>query len=194
MKNEIQNLTENEYTELLNTAKAQINAARNAIAVQVNSTANSTYWNIGKLLHEKKIEGGYGGKVINRLSVDLMQSFPDMGLSPRNLWNMKLFYERYIDSDKKLLQAVAVLQWGHNLLLINKKLSDEETFYYATESVLKNWNRDLLLDVELALQDVNKPIAVSDYELLVPKKELQTLVLNEMKLAEIPNDNAEKNK
>ena len=194
MKNEIQNLTENEYTELLNTAKAQINAARNAIAVHVNSTANSTYWNIGKLLHEKKIEGGYGGKVINRLSVDLKQSFPDMGLSPRNLWNMKLFYERYIDSDKKLLQAVAVLQWGHNLLLINKKLSDEETFYYATESVLKNWNRDLLLDVELALQDVNKPIAVSDYELLVPKKELQTLVLNEMKLAEIYNDNAEKNK
>ena len=59
---------------------------------------------------------------------------------------MKLFYERYIDSDKKLLQDVAVLQWGHNLLLINKKLSDEETFYYATESVLKNWNRDLLLN------------------------------------------------
>ena len=194
MKNEIQNLTENEYIELLNTAKAQINAARNAIAVHVNSTANSTYWNIGKLLHEKKIEGGYGGNVINRLSVDLKQSFPDMGLSPRNLWNMKLFYERYIDSDKKLLQAVAVLQWGHNLLLLNKKLSDEETFYYATESVLKNWNRDLLLNVELALQDVNKPIAVSDYELLIPKKELQTLVLNEMKLAEIPNDNAEKNK
>ena len=71
MKNEIQNLTENEYTELLNTAKAQINAARNAIAVKVNSTANSTYWNLGKLLHEKKIEGGYGGNVINRLSVDL---------------------------------------------------------------------------------------------------------------------------
>ena len=69
MKNEIQNLTENEYIELLNTAKTQINAARNV---------------------------------------------------SRNLWNMKLFYERYIDSDKKLLQAVAVLQWGHNLLLINK--------------------------------------------------------------------------
>ena len=138
MKNEIQNLTENEYTELLNTAKAQINAARNAIAVQVNSTANSTYWNLGKLLHEKKIEGGYGGNVINRLSVDLKQSFPDMGLSPRNLWNMKLFYERYIDSDKKLLQAVAVLQWWHNLLLINKKLSNEETFYYATEFVLNS--------------------------------------------------------
>lgn len=69
-----------------------------------------------------------------------------MGLSPRNLWNMKLFYERYKDSDEKLLHAVAVLQWGHNLLLINKKLSDAETLFYATESVQKNWNRDLLLN------------------------------------------------
>jgi len=69
-----------------------------------------------------------------------------MGLSPRNLWNMKLFYERYENASQKLLQAVAVLQWGHNLLLINKKLSDEETFYYATECISKKWNRDLLLN------------------------------------------------
>ena len=35
-------------------------------------------------------------------------------------------------------------------------------------------------NVEIALQDINKPIAVADYELIVPKKELQTLVLEEM--------------
>lgn len=347
MNKEIQNLTENEYEEILNTAITQIQASRNAIAVQINTTANSTYWNLGKLLHDKKIEGGYGSNIINRLSIDLKSSFPDMGLSPRNLWNMKLFYERYVNSDKKLLQAVALLQWGHNLLIINKKLTDEETYYYARESVSQNWNRDLLLnaikmdsfslnkdkfrdnnfsktlpavqasqaneilkdsynlgflgltepvaelelekrliekikifmlelgkgfayignqfrieyngkeyfvdllfsnrklnclvaidlkigefkseyvgkmnmylslldklekeetenqsigiilcaekdhlDVELALQDINKPIAVSDYELLVPKNELQTLILNEMKQVQITdNDEAEK--
>ena len=49
-------------------------------------------------------------------------------------------------NNEKLLQAVAVLQWGHNLLLINKKLSDDEVYFYATESVSKNWNRDLLLN------------------------------------------------
>lgn len=311
MNIEMKNLSENEYADILSTAINQIQASRNAIAAQINTAANSTYWNLGKLLHDKKIEGGYGSNIINRLSIDLKSSFPDMGLSPRNLWNMKLFYERYANSDKKLLQAVAVLQWGHNLLMINKKLSDEEAYYYATESVLKNWNRNLLLnaikmdsfslnknafrdnnfsktlpvlqasqaneilkdrynlgflgltepvaelyfvdllfsnrklnclvaidlkigefkseyvgkmnmylslldkiekeenenqsigiilcaekdhlDVELALQDINKPIAVSDYELLVPKKELQTLVLNEMKQAQITdNDEAEK--
>ena len=311
MNIEMKNLSENEYADILSTAINQIQASRNAIAAQINTAANSTYWNLGKLLHDRKIEGGYGSNIINRLSIDLKSSFPDMGLSPRNLWNMKLFYERYANSDKKLLQAVAVLQWGHNLLMINKRLSDEEAYYYATESVLKNWNRNLLLnaikmdsfslnknafrdnnfsktlpalqasqaneilkdrynlgflgltepvaelyfvdllfsnrklnclvaidlkigefkseyvgkmnmylslldkiekeenenqsigiilcaekdhlDVELALQDINKPIAVSDYELLVPKKELQTLVLNEMKQAQITdNDEAEK--
>ena len=311
MNIEMKNLSENEYADILSTAINQIQASRNAIAAQINTAANSTYWNLGKLLHDRKIEGGYGSNIINRLSIDLKSSFPDMGLSPRNLWNMKLFYERYANSDKKLLQAVAVLQWGHNLLMINKKLSDEEAYYYATESVLKNWNRNLLLnaikmdsfslnknafrdnnfsktlpalqasqaneilkdrynlgflgltepvaelyfldllfsnrklnclvaidlkigefkseyvgkmnmylslldkiekeenenqsigiilcaekdhlDVELALQDINKPIAVSDYELLVPKKELQTLILNEMKQVQIAdNDEAEK--
>ena len=309
MNIEMKNLSENEYADILSTAINQIQASRNAIAAQINTAANSTYWNLGKLLHDRKIEGGYGSNIINRLSIDLKSSFPDMGLSPRNLWNMKLFYERYANSDKKLLQAVAVLQWGHNLLMINKKLSDEEAYYYATESVLKNWNRNLLLnaikmdsfslnknafrdnnfsktlpalqasqaneilkdrynlgflgltepvaelyfvdllfsnrklnclvaidlkigefkseyvgkmnmylslldkiekeenenqsigiilcaekdhlDVELALQDINKPIAVSDYELLVPKKELQTLILNEMKQAQIADDNKE---
>lgn len=340
MKNENQLLTlsENEYKDLLNTAITQINTTRNTLAVQVNTAVTSTYWNLGKLLHDKKIENGYGTKIVERLSVDLKTEFPDMGLSPRNLWNMKLFYDRYKDSDQKLLRAVAVLQWGHNLLLINKKLSDDESYFYAKEAVNNHWNRNLLLnaikmdsyslskntfrdnnfnqtlpaiqaeqaneilkdsynlgflgvtqplselelekrlmekikifmlelgkgfafignqyrleyngkeyfvdmlftnrklkclvalelkigefkseyvgkmnmylslldklekeeyenqsigiilcaekdhlDVELALQDINKPIAVSDYELILPKKELQTLVMNELKLIE----------
>jgi hypothetical protein len=31
---------------------------------------------------------------------------------------LKRFYERYYQADTKLLQAVAVLPWGHNLLLL----------------------------------------------------------------------------
>ena len=236
-------MSEAEYSDLLKTAKTQIDTSRSALALQVNSTANATYWNLGKLLYERKIVGGYGSNVIIRLSADLKNEYPEIGLSPRNLWNMKLFYERYKDADQKLLHAVAVLQWGHNLLIINKKLSNEETYYYARESVQKNWNRDLLLnaikmnmfaehknelrdnnfiggfkseyagkmntylslldklerekdenqsigiilcaekdhlDVEIALQDINKPIAVADYELIVPKQQLQALIVDEL--------------
>ena len=136
MKDEIRqevDFLDQDYDTLLFSAVEQISAARNALAVNINTTVISTYWNLGKLLYERKLAGGYGSNVINRLSVDLKAKFPDMGVSPRNLWNMKLFYERYFDSDKKLLQAVAVLSWGHNLLLKNSAA----LFYTLTSSKTK---------------------------------------------------------
>ena len=45
------------------------------------------------------------------------------------------------------------------------------------------------LDVELALQDITKPIALSDYELLVLKEQLQTLVIEELKKIEQEEQN-----
>jgi hypothetical protein len=59
---------------------------------------------------------GYGSGVVKQLSIDLKIEFPDMGLSPRNLWNMKRFYERYHLADEKLQRSVAVLPWYQNCL------------------------------------------------------------------------------
>jgi hypothetical protein len=68
------------------------------------------YWNIGKRLSEEKLEQGYGGGVVKRLSNDLKREFPEAtGFSPRNLWDMKRFYEFYGEADEKLRQSVAVL-------------------------------------------------------------------------------------
>ncbi|MEM6260976.1 MAG: DUF1016 N-terminal domain-containing protein [Bacteroidota bacterium] len=51
----------------------------------------------------------YGSGVVKQLSVDLKNKFPDMGVSPHNLWDMKRSYERYHQADVNLQQAVAVL-------------------------------------------------------------------------------------
>ena len=37
------------------------------------------------------------------------------------------------------------------------------------------------LEVELALQDVNKPIGVAEYQYLLPKEKLQELITDEIK-------------
>lgn len=140
------NINEQEYARILQQAVTEIQTARTTIARQVNTTVNSAYWNIGKLLFEKNLEGGYGSGVVNRLSIDLKEQFPDMGVSPRNLWNMKRLYERYYQEDTKLLQAVAVLPWGHNLLLLDKALPVLETLFYAKECLQKGWSRDMLLN------------------------------------------------
>lgn len=134
------------YKNILHQAIDQIKTARAVAAKQVNSTANSVYWSLGKLLFEQKIEKGYGSGVVNQLSVDLKSEFPEMGLSPRNLWNMKRFYERYYQEDIKLLQAVAVLPWGHNLLLLDKVQSLSAVAFYADEVTAKGWSRELLLN------------------------------------------------
>ncbi len=44
------------------------------------------------------------------------------------------------------------------------------------------------LDVEIALQDINKPIGVAEYQLLLPKEALQNLVVNEIKASEQENE------
>jgi len=136
----------NDYHEMLEKARAEIHTARASIARQVNTTANSVYWNLGKLLSERQLDEGYGSGVVKQLSVDLKAEFPDMGVSPRNLWDMKRFYERYSQSDQKLRQLVAVLHWGHNLLIINKVQTDAEAEFYANECLSKGWSRDLLLN------------------------------------------------
>lgn len=87
------------------------------------------------MLFEKNLDGGYGSGVVNRLSIDLKEQFPDMGLSPRNLWYMKRYYELYCQADTKLQRCVAVLPWGHNIFLIDKELPLEQILFYSQEAV-----------------------------------------------------------
>ena len=104
------------------------------------------HWQLGKLLYERKLESEHGTGVIKQLSIDLKSKYPTMGLSSRNLWDMKRFYIRFVDTSQKLRRAVAVLPWSHNLLIMNKHLNDEQAEFYANEVIVKGWNRDLLLN------------------------------------------------
>ncbi|MBR5551552.1 MAG: DUF1016 family protein [Muribaculaceae bacterium] len=140
----ITTFNEDDYAKLLQQAVAVIDASRLQIAKQLNAVAISTYWEIGKLLTQRKLDSKHGDGVVGRLSVDLKSRYPDMGLSPRNLWEMKRFYLKYKDGDVKLQQAVAVLPWGHNLLLMSYDLKPEQVIFYANEVLAKGWSRDML--------------------------------------------------
>lgn len=134
------------YEEILRQAVAVIERARLTIAKHVNTNVASAYWEIGKMLHDKKIESGYGDGVVKQLSIDLKERYPKMGLSTRNLWYMKRFYLRYCNSDIKVQRSVALLPWSHNVYILGKNLDDAATLYYAQETIAKGWNRDLLLN------------------------------------------------
>ena len=261
------------YAEILRHAVAVIEHARTEIAQHVNGYVSTAYWEIGQMLHERKIESGYGDRVVRRLPTDLKERYPKLGVSPRNLWDMKKFYERFCHSDIKVRQAVALLPWGHILRLLQKVGNDDAAMlFYAQETRAKGWNRDLLLnaiklnmyetqalarvdnnfdrtlpaeqaqyanevfsssynlvflgvtspileleledrlergadenrsigiilcaekdrvEVELALEDMGKPIGVADYQLIVPKEKLQKVLADEIKAFSEEKENKE---
>ncbi len=162
MKDELWPIGLDEYNEILQRAVAVIDETRVTIARQVNTSISSAYWELGKLLNERKLESKHGSSVVRQLSADLKEHYPKMGFSPRNLWNMKSFYLRYRDADTKVQQSVALLPWGHNMLLISKNTTDDEVLFYANECFTKGWNRDLLLNAIKLDMYGNKPLMAPD--------------------------------
>ncbi|GHT13383.1 hypothetical protein AGMMS4956_09450 [Bacteroidia bacterium] len=147
------------YNEMLREIIAEVKMTRVVIANRLNVSVTQLYWNIGKRLASEKLEKGYGGKVVEQLSLDLKSEFTDKeGFSPRSLWDMKRFYEFYTEENEKLPQVVAeshnqimpqpvaVLPWGHNRLILSKINDKQEAIYYAEAAVKMGWTRNLLLN------------------------------------------------
>ena len=178
-KDIIPNIQESEYSEILQQAVAVIEKSRNMLAMQVCYVASNSYFGIGKILYERKVESKYGDAVVEQLSLDLKQRFPKMGLSPRNLWDMKRFYQRYYNSNEKLRQNVAVLPWSHNLLILSKNLTDEQTIFYAQETIRKGWNRDLLLNA-IKMKMHEKALTLVDNNFAETLPEVQSQFANEV--------------
>ncbi|MBD5201241.1 MAG: DUF1016 domain-containing protein [Bacteroidales bacterium] len=141
------NHKESEYNDILRQAITVIETARNKAAHAIVGSSNEMHWEIGKLLYDKKLDSKHGDKVVKRLSIDLKAAYPKMGMSERNLWDMKRFYVRFKGSEPKLRQAVAVLPWWNINKLISKFGDDDEAIlYYAVQTVEKQWDRNLMVN------------------------------------------------
>ena len=139
--------TESEYNEILQQAVAVIEAARGNAARAIVSVSNEMHWNVGKILYERKLDSKHGDSVVKRLSADLKSAYPKLGMSVRNLFNMKRFYVRFHDANPKVQQAVALLPWGHISYLMSKfEDNDVAIEYYASKYCEKGWSRDMLIN------------------------------------------------
>jgi len=196
------NISINNYNEMLREIIAEVKMTRVVIANRLNASVTQLYWNIGKRLSSEKMEKGYGGKVVEQLSVDLKSEFPDTeGFSPRSLWDMKRLYEFYSDENdklpqvvaewdlQKLPQPVAVLPWGHNRLILSKinhylgLLDDQMKMHDENPSIgiILCAEKDNI-NVEVALRDFHKPIGVAEYQTIFPEEEIKLLINRELNL------------
>lgn len=140
------------YLSFIDNIKNEIEKQRLSVVLSANASMICLYWNIGKAILNKQAEEGWGSKVIDRISKDINDAFPDMsGFSPRNIKYMRKFAEVW--NDYEFMQRTAAqIPWRSNILLMDKLSNQDERVWYAQKTLENGWSRDVLaLQVESRL-------------------------------------------
>ena len=96
-KNRIEMKSTVEFAEIVRL----IEESRNRAFQKVNEELVLLYFTVGKTVSVRVLEGVWGDKTVEELSVFILNRFPGLsGFTRRGLYRMKQFYETYsIDSD-----------------------------------------------------------------------------------------------
>ncbi|MBL7208315.1 MAG: DUF1016 family protein, partial [Desulfobacterales bacterium] len=138
-------------------------------ALAVSAQMVFLYWEIGNSILRKQENEGWGAKVIERLSQDLRNAFPEIkGLSSRNLKYMRKFAETYPDVEF-VQQVAAQIPWFHNCVLIDKVKSKKEREWYIQQTIQNGWSRNVLVhQIETNLYD-RKEHLTHNFDVTLPK-------------------------
>lgn len=133
-----------DYAALLAGLKQRIAGERLRVVLAANAAMVLLYWDIGRTILNRQASEGWGAKVIDRLSSDLRDAFPDMkGLSPRNLKYMRAFAEAW--PERAIVQrTVAQLPWRQNLALLERLGSQDDRLWYARQAIAQGWSQPIL--------------------------------------------------
>lgn len=148
------------YSALLSDIKERIRHGQFNAAKAINAELTQMYWDIGRMLHERQQQQGWGAGIIPKLAKDIVNELPEIkGFSERNMKRMLRFYREYatpLSSDKKSIstnteikvpQVVAQLPWGHNILLIERVKDINERLWYAQQAQQLGWSRNSLVQM-----------------------------------------------
>jgi len=159
------------YTDLLASVKQRIRQGQARAVLAANAELIALYWDVGRMIHERQRQEGWGAGVIPRLARDIRNELPEVkGFSERNIGRMIAFYRTYsedteflpqpvakIETPEKVPQPVAqmdfraILQrlaakipWGHNILLLEKVKDLSARLWYMQQVVEHGYARETL--------------------------------------------------
>ncbi len=168
--------TQADYEKSLTSVIKKIEANKHLAITTVNKLLIEVYWFIGETIVNLQEKSNWGEGVVEKLSCDLKMKYPDMsGLSVRNLWNMKRFYETYIKYEK--LQALpAEISWTNNVVILEKTETIEEKEFYLKMSLKERWSsRELIRQIDSAYferymlsQKPDKLVKIEQDKLAIP--------------------------
>ncbi len=102
-----------DYAAWLSEIKRRYISAQIKASIKINTEKLRFNWSVGRDLVMRKAEERWGSGVVEQLSLDLKEAFPqEKGFSSRNMWRMKQWYLYFstTEAHEKLSRLVAELQ------------------------------------------------------------------------------------
>ena len=168
----------NDYNKAVEIIKSAVLESQYRAAKGVNAVQLSLYFGIGKYVSENTRTGVWGTGAVENISKRLSGELPGLrGFSPRNLKNMRLFYENWKDifvksataaadlteekvyynlllSDKMAAVAAVLnieeflsIGFTHHMEIISKTKNIEERIFYIHQTYINGWNKYALRDM-----------------------------------------------
>ncbi len=162
------------YNSWLQHLFVEIDKQKLKAVMQLNAATIQHYWWMGNDIICKQKEQGWGAKIIDKLSVDLIKHYgSESGYSVRNLKYMRQFADEYPDfpfvqvplaqleknqlflstlsnftvtADGEFVQVpLAQITWYHHISLLPKVKDLLLRAFYITETANQGWSRDIML-------------------------------------------------
>ena len=150
--------------------------ARARAALAVNQELVQLYHHIGTEILDLQRHAPWGAKVVDRLSRDLREAFPDMrGLSSTNLKYMRTFAEMCPDG-RIGQQPADQLPWFHLVLLLTQVSDPVLREWYATHAVRRAWSRPTLEGNIKSQLHLREGAALTNFERHLPTPQAQLAI------------------
>jgi predicted nuclease of restriction endonuclease-like (RecB) superfamily len=157
-----------DYAEFLESLKVRVRQAQTHAMLSVNRELIRLYWEIGGEIVQRQEKANWGQQVLERLADDLQKVLPGVGgFSRSNVFRMRAFYLAYRTTEMVALPVrqtkrskvaqpvrqsaeagppdpVALLPWGHNVVLMQKVKAAEQRLWYAAKALEHGWSRAVL--------------------------------------------------
>jgi predicted nuclease of restriction endonuclease-like (RecB) superfamily len=182
-----------DFPKLLKAIKARIQQAQVRAVFSVNAELILLYWDIGRLIHDRQQQQGWGAAVIPRLARELRNELPrQKGFSERNIGRMIAFYRSYpnpaeilpqpvakLPTTSKLPQVVAKspsatdsilwsIPWGHHAMLMEKVGDLAVRLWYMEQTLANGWSRNVLLVMIQSDAHRRQGQAITNFERSLP--------------------------
>lgn len=163
------------YKNLLDEIKVRIRQGQLRATLSANNELLATYWDIGRIIHRRQQEEGWGKGVIPQRSVAQSenQTFFSQGLAETKEQIVQLPVAQLKNTDNQYYLNMST-GWSQRTILMQKIKDLPTRFWYMQQTIANGWSCDVLANMIKSRLHIHQGNVANNFEraLSLPQSEL----------------------